>query len=363
MGVFARPDSPFYWILLEGTGPPAERESTRIPVTGGTEFQTKQNKKLAQEAYAARMGDLARGRYTLPVDLPSRRFLEHASWYFDTLSAMKGGTSKEKSMLRKLGLYWNRFELAAVTMEDGLNWRKWRSEQVSFSTVNREMALLKHIFSTAIPKYLTASPLKGLGELDQEETEIRILSAREEQTLLRHCTTLEERTLLITGLDTLQRLGSVTKLHWSDHKGRQLRFMNAKVKSQTRAGHDVEISKRLAASLVKLRRQQKATATDPIFPSFYSVSPQKRRTLVWTMMRARCATAGLPVNRLKGGISFHCLRHTGATRMLRRGVDPKTVMQIGGWRKIDQVLKYMHTDRDRQRTAVNTIAGRSRKRA
>lgn len=71
MGLYRRPDSPFWWLCLERPGQRPIRESTRIPVDGGTPGQTRQNRELAEQVYAARMGDLARGRYRLPTDRPS----------------------------------------------------------------------------------------------------------------------------------------------------------------------------------------------------------------------------------------------------------------------------------------------------
>ena len=68
MGVYTRPDSKFYWLALERPRRRPVRTSTRIPVDGGTREQTGINKRLAQEAYAASMADLApKPRKTYPL--------------------------------------------------------------------------------------------------------------------------------------------------------------------------------------------------------------------------------------------------------------------------------------------------------
>ena len=60
MAVYSRPDSPFLWILLEGAdGRRARRLSTKIPI-GATPADRRENLALAQSAYEAAMGDLAR---------------------------------------------------------------------------------------------------------------------------------------------------------------------------------------------------------------------------------------------------------------------------------------------------------------
>jgi len=73
----------------------------------------------------------------------------------------------------------------------------------------------------------------------------------------------------------------------------------------------------------------------------------------------RCAQANVKTGREDGGISFHCLRHKGATIMLQGGVDPKTVMEIGGWRRLEQLQQYVHASRDTKRKAVEPVGSRS----
>jgi integrase len=364
MGVFERPDSPFLWILLERPGQKPIRESTQIPKTGINKENTQELWRQATVIYNARMVELARRRNQLPVDLPARTFAEHASWYLEHVSALKRGVTRERSMLAQLLRYWRTFQLVAITRQDGLEWLAWRArEGVKGSTINREKEILIHLLNTAVGKYLEANPLAGLPDVDEDEFEIRIFSEKEERDLLAVCT-IEERALILTALYTLQRLGSVTTLTLQHDRGDVLRFMNAKVKSRAMKGHDVDVADPLRKALDRHKKRLRDRSPGaPLFPSFYAEDEQTRRTKVWKMMNTRCAQAGIKTNRLKGGVSFHALRHTGATRMLQAGVDPKTVMEIGGWRRIEQVLKYVHSDRAMKRAAVNAIETRRRRRA
>ena len=47
------------------------------------------------------------------------------------------------------------------------------------------------------------------------------------------------------------------------------------------------------------------------------------------MLKNGCRKAGVPFGR-PDGITFHTLRHTGASRMIDAGVSLRTVQQIGG---------------------------------
>lgn len=121
-------------------------------------------------------------------------------------------------MLRQLLKFegWSSKQLQDITRQDAIEWRAWRATLVEESTVNRELQLLKHVFSSAVPTYVAASPVAGLSELTQDEVDIRILTTGEEAALIAPMPNrphdLEERAMLICGLDTLQRLGSVTTL-------------------------------------------------------------------------------------------------------------------------------------------------------
>jgi len=52
---------------------------------------------------------------------------------------------------------------------------------------------------------------------------------------------------------------------------------------------------------------------------------------------------------------FHDLRHTWATNLLKRGVDPYTVMELGGWSKLDMVTRYLHSSDERKKKAIETL--------
>ena len=43
-------------------------------------------------------------------------------------------------------------------------------------------------------------------------------------------------------------------------------------------------------------------------------------------------------------ITWHCLRHTWATRLIQRGADVKTLQELGGWKSIDMVMRYAHAN-------------------
>jgi hypothetical protein len=158
------------------------------------------------------MGDLARRRHHLPADVERRSFLEHRTWYAAHVSTQKRGTSRELSMLNQLGRFFDRYELDALDVTLAREWRTWRLKDVSASTVRREEGLLKHLLTTAVPKYLEHHPLTGLSMLRVPDTDTRILTPEEERRLLAAAAKREDRTLILCALDTLLRLSNARTL-------------------------------------------------------------------------------------------------------------------------------------------------------
>ncbi len=336
MGVYRRPDSVFWWMAFEGT---RTRASTKVPIDGGSTEQNKELRRQAQAIYATRMGALAAKRHDLPTALAPRPFADQRTWYAAHITAAKRGVPQEQSMLRQLGRFFDATELRAIDVALVREWRTTRRATVSASTVHREEALLRHVLTTAVPTYLDRSPLAGLGGVRVAKTDTRVLTRAEEARLLR-VTRGADRALIVTALDTLLRLGNVRRLTRAQDHGRYL-FSDTKSDAI-----------RIPVSARGRRLLDRLADDGPQFFAAYAAGTNAAATKMFT---AACARARVTMGRKTGGISFHCLRHTGASRMLEAGVDVKLVQEIGGWKNLKVLERYLHTSEARKRQAVNTI--------
>ena len=355
-------------MLLEPTG---ARESTRIPVDGGTEFQTKENKKLAQQAYAVAMGDLARNRYELAVERPRILFREYRTWYLDNNSIHKRNYKREKSMLGQLGKHLDTFHLDEIDRDVGQEWMTTRKLKVKAGTVKRELETLKALLSTAVPKYLAENPLKGFpgkGQLRIVEREPRILTHDEETRLLAALTDPQEHALIVCAIDTLMRLSDVVNLERRADHGTYITVVDPKTKT-----YKVPVSKRLRLALDRIVKTDQTTKNSRwVFPKFhgwtgFSVGRRRLRQArdrkgdrapqhaAVRMFSEACARAEISHGRAAGGMTFHCLRHTGASRALENGADVRTVQELGGWSNLRQLTRYTHPTDDAKQRAVNSI--------
>lgn len=352
MGLYTRPDSPTWWMLLEGSG---QRKSTGIPRRGGSSAQDKELRRQAETIYAAAQVDAAKVEAGVIVVRPVISYRDFATWFKSHETDHHRGADKEASILRRLGLYFDRFDtLTAIDTDVVKEWMTWRKRQVEPSTVNRELDVLKRLLLAAVPRYLAASPIAGLRRFRVAETEPRVLTPAEESRLLAAGTGADVA-WLVTALDTLLRLSNVVFLKWPQVKfaTRTIIPLNAKVK------HDVvPMTTRMIAALKALPHD-----TDWVFPAFHARGTGKTSAKNKAIRRfdLLCQLANVPHGRAAGGVTFHCIRHTGATRALQRGASVRTVMKLGGWKDERSVMRYVHAADSDVRAAAESIGKKLRR--
>jgi hypothetical protein len=196
------------------------------------------------------MGDLARCRFNIPTVTPTITFAQYRAWYLEHISSQKRSRDREASALGRLGQFWDGFALEEITREDAHEWRAMRRRQVMPSTVNRELALLKYLMGTAVPKYLDDNPLTAVRRLHAPEPDVCTLSHAEEARLLANATD-EERALIVCALDTLRRLSNVAALMRAQDHGTYITVLNPKAGT----GYKVPVSKRLRVALDALPKK------------------------------------------------------------------------------------------------------------
>ena len=73
--------------------------------------------------------------------------------------------------------------------------------------------------------------------------------------------------------------------------------------------------------------------------------------------RRAVEAAKLPYGRGRDGITFHTLRHSGASILANAGVRLEAIMRIGNWRDRRMVERYMHLGDDTLAAAMETLDG------
>lgn len=342
MGVYDRPDSPWWWLYLETT---RTKEKTAIRV-GTTQAQRHDSRLLAEDLYHRRMNELAAHIHKLPRAKPTMTFDAYATWYDTHVIAHHRGAPRERELLKTLRATFGPLRLREITADQAREWRTARTDAASASTSNRELDLLKAMLRAAVPTYLEESPIVGLKRLRSPRRETRILSRGEEKRLLR-VLPKADRAIVICALDTLMRLSDVMSLTRAQDRGRYLVVVDPKVKP-----YKVPVSARLRKALDGLPKN------GPYYFAHRRTAKklQHLRSTIKNMLKRACAAATPPIPYGRPeGLTFHCLRHTGATRLSEAGVPVRVIQELGGWQSGRQLDRYCQASELSKQLAVEQI--------
>jgi integrase len=342
VSLYKKPGSPFWWYSITRDDDTRIRKSTKIRHDAPSKDQQKENRRFALEIeHDARISLNKRARQA--PEKPSIGISDYLVWYEAHVAAHHKGYIREASMLKQIREALGNSPLRELTKERLLEWRTARAKQVSAGTVNRERDLLVAALNAAVPTYLEQSPAQGLKRLPHRSTPPAVLSREDEGNIL---AVLEppDRAIIIAAIDTLARAGDLARLTWADDHGAYLSLRDPK----TGNPYEVPISKRLRAALDAMSKQPGA-----IFS--HRQSGNGRPMEFWRMLREACLKAGVTAGRKQGGLTFHALRHTGATRLAAAGVDLRTLQALGGWSSLKQIARYAHPTQSHMVAAVETI--------
>lgn len=311
------------------------------------------DEKLARELATAERAAVLRGqagilppvRRDVPFDRALREFRERHlpglrattqrayTQHLDRLEAFFAG--------KRLG------EIGPLTVE---GYRKSRTQNHTMSKVrcNREVALLRTLYArmAAWGLYEGDNPVRTLGgkptvgRYEESRGRERVLTPSEEARLVGELGAPYD-TLVLLGLHTGVRLRSEgLTLTWQDVdlERRRLTVQGAHAKNKT--PRVIPLSAPLVAALARLRGTPEAT--NAVFVTRAGRPLRDLRSVLWRAARR----AKVP------GVSPHVLRHTWASRFMQAGGDLRTLQALGGWKRIEMVTRYAHSDEVHAAAAV-----------
>ncbi|MEY2873473.1 MAG: hypothetical protein RLZZ373_844 [Pseudomonadota bacterium] len=342
MGLFARPDSPFWWCFLEGT---RRKINTRVPHAALTPEGRKALKAAAESIYHQHMVQLAKAR----VGLETQRaitFTAYADWYEQHVTAQHKSAESERSTINTLRRFFGPTLLqdirpALVTEYEAGRVAKGRKR----STIASEINLLRSIINRAVGEHLTASPLVGLRVKRAKSRPKRTVTADEEPALLAALEAVEPelRDLYLVGVGTLLRAENLITLRRHQLRGTTL-VVDAKA-----GPHSVDLTgpTELQTRALGILQARTPTTHDglffPVWGAQFTEPDGDPHSRFLNQVRPAFAAAGLPWGLDRGGLVWHSsTRATGATRMLRdHHIDARTIQLMGPWSSLDQMMGYL----------------------
>ena len=276
-------------------------------------------------------------------------FREFAGQYLEDYAKVNNlGWKRDETCLKNLNMFFGGHYLQNVTPLMIEKYKLKRlNEGLMPASVNRELSVLKRAFNLAISWSMAdENPVQRVKFLRQPEPRERILTEAEEMRLF-EASTEHLRPIVLTALCTGMRKAEIANLQWS-----QVDLINKEIEVvRTKSGKKriIPISEDLYQVLRMLR--EKKDNSEFVF-QYVDPKTGKRKHLRFfrRSFENACRRANIK------GFTFHDLRHTFASRLVRSGVDLITIKDLLGHYSVKTTERYTHSNREQKRKAVEILS-------
>lgn len=277
--------------------------------------------------------------------LPSGRkvaltFPEAAKEYLTKLEEIGGkGIDRKKCQLDlHLKPFFRQKALSKITSFDLERYKKNRIDAgASFATVNRELAVLSHLFSMGVEwKWLTHRPAK-INRYKEDNGRITYLTVEQCAGILeaaKRDVSPHIYLYSLVALSTAMRMSEILSIRRQNVDVARRRIYVPKAKAGAR---EQPMTAELASYLAK-HMESLPKGTEWLFPSVASKSGHL--ATIRKAHRRVVKAAGLDPD----VVVRHTFRHTAVTHLVQAGVDLPTVQKISGHKTLSMVARYAHAN-------------------
>jgi len=298
--------------------------------TGNTKRAEKIHSKVVTEIEEGRWFDRLPGEKITFKEMMDKYMAEHSE-------PKKASAERDRSSLTHLLPYFKGYIISGITPSLINKYKtRRRGEEASPSTVNRELALMKHAFSLAIKEWewVRENPVRKVSMEKEGASRDRWLTREEEEKLLTPSPVwLKE--IIIFAIETGCRRGEILTLEWKDVD----LFKRTVIVFGEKTGERRVIPlTQKTFELLKARERARANVR-PLKGDFVFTYPAGRKVNIHTLRTAFEAA----VEKAKiEGFRFHDLRHTFASRLAQSGTDPYTIQRLMGHKSFVTTQRYAH---------------------
>lgn len=300
--------------------------------------------KLEERKRQVRLGQLEMIGARIPTVAEFRD--EYMSYVRDIIA--KRSWSRDELSLSHITDSLGDRKLSSITPGDILDYQGRRlKDGVRPSTVNRELACLKHLFNIAKQRsrFFGENPVSRVKFLDENNQVERVLTPEEEDKLFA-VSAPHLRPIITTAIHTGMRKNEILSLRWANIDLETniitVEATNTKSKKLKRIPANSTLRKAL------LEQKLKTGFNEYVFLNPEGNPYQRHDSL------KRCFEGALRRAGIKG-LRFHDLRHTAATRMIEAGASIVAVSKILGHSAFSTTMRYAHPE-DSLKDAVEKLA-------
>jgi len=248
---------------------------------------------------------------------------------------------RDQIITRNLSKAFHGFGIADISAHDLEQYKAKRVNEISASTVNRELTCVKHMFNKAVEwRFLRHNPLQTVKRFKEPPGRLRYLTESEIERLLNECA-VHLKPVVVVALYTGLRKSEILNLTWADvDMQNRVITVNESKNNESRILPFHETVYKTLRSLQNGSGKGQAVFTDknglPLGNFRRSFETAVRRTGI-------------------ENFKFHDLRHTFASRLVMAGVDIRTVQQLMGHKDIRMTMRYSHLSDDHLKEAVKKL--------
>lgn len=313
-GLYQRKDSPYWWVDLQLPDGSRVCQSTRHrDLAAANEFVIELKAKALQ-----RQKDEASKAYRWPAAV--NRYLQE-SWEKKTLDM-------DKLHLKALHPYIGDKYLTDISMDTlrpFINKRQ-REDRVTNATINRQLEVVRRILHLARDEWMWLQGFPKVKMLKEPVRRVRYLSYEEADRLLG---TLPKhlKPVVQFALATGCRAGEILAMEWQrvDLDRRAAWLEHGATKSEDARG--IPLIEEAIAALTSVQGQH---------PRWCFTYRGERMSEVGEAFKRSLRRCGIEDFR------FHDLRHTWASWHVMNGTSLQSLMELGGWKSYEMVLRYAH---------------------
>ena len=306
------------------------------------------DEKLAEDVLAQRRVEIRENRF-FPGKMKEPKpvkFHEFAKEYLQWAKINKKSStwSRDIYIMRRLDEEFEKKNIQDITTWQIEKYKAKRGEKLKPASVNRELALFKHLFSKAVDwKKIKENPARGVKRLKGETKRVRYLVSEEIQVLLSNCEGLLRgllKPLATVALHTGARKGELQNLKWPEVNF-ELGFISL-LDTKNGERREIPMNETVKATLKAMERMGEF-----VFPNRNGKRIDDAQIQITFTEAVR--RAGIE------DFHFHDLRHTFASNLVMSGEDINTVGELLGHKRLEMTKRYTHLSPAFKKRAVNIL--------